>query len=315
MTSARALALPAAPRATERAAEIIAALPQLFGFAQLEFAGRLAVADGRYLAREEDGRQRVLVIETLGAPAPPGRRRRKPRAAEPSEDDQPLPLTRATAVRAFEPFDSTTEAEAWLDAAVEGEQPLEDLIAEGVGLLNRSLHAQAAASVNPYVAEMTPEQAVRVRIGYGSGEDVASGRFAVARDVDVWASGASPRRRREEELHPQERVAAVLGRRERVDACETLLMRARADLDAGREREAALQLRVGLEALLVELREALLDPNHEQDMNELTSRRAEVGAAANQAVKGDLDAERSEAVRDVIAICERVLRRRSVLRG
>ena len=41
-----------------------------------------------------------------------------------------------------------------------------------------------------------------------------------------------------------------------VDACETLLLRARADLDAGRRREAALQLRVGLEALLVELEEA-----------------------------------------------------------
>ena len=49
----------------------------------------------------------------------------------------------------------------------------------------------------------------------------------------------------------------MLGGRERVDVCETLLLRARADLDAGREREAALQLRVGLEALLAELKGGL----------------------------------------------------------
>ena len=58
----------------------------------------------------------------------------------------------------------------------------------------------------------------------------------------------------------------MLGGRERLDACETLLLRARADLDAGRPREAALQLRVGLEALLVELRGALDDPGHDEDM-------------------------------------------------
>ena len=64
----------------------------------------------------------------------------------------------------------------------------------------------------------------------------------------------------------------MLGGRERIDACETLLLRARADLDAGRDREAALQLRVGLEALLVELDGALADPGHEEDM--ASSRRA-----------------------------------------
>ena len=128
-----------------------------------------------------------------------------------------------------------------------------------------------------------------MRIGYGSGEEVAAGRFTEARDVDVRASGASRRRRREEELRPQERVAAVLGGRERIDACETLLLRARADLDAGRHREAALQLRVGLEALLVELDGALADPGHEEDMATLNERRSEVGEAANAALRGELD--------------------------
>ena len=57
-----------------------------------------------------------------------------------------------------------------------------------------------------------------------------------------------------------------------VAACELLLIRARADLDAGRTREAALQLRVGLEALLAE-REALAAPDQDEDLAALDERR------------------------------------------
>jgi hypothetical protein len=281
---------------------------------QLEFAGRLAVADGRYLARDAGG-ERVLVIETLGAPAPPRRRRRRPRPSEAGEDRDALPLSRVTAVRAFEPFGSAAEAKRWLEGVIDAGASVDEVVDEGLSLLNRALHAQAAASADSHLAEMAAEGAVTARIGYGSGEEVAAGRFALAHDVDVRATGASARRRREEELRPQERVAAVLGGRERIDACETLLLRARADLDAGRTREAALQLRVGLESLLVELRGALADPAHEKDMAELSARRAEAGAAANAALLGELSAEKQLAVKDVLAICERVLRRRRVLRG
>jgi hypothetical protein len=281
---------------------------------QLEFAGSLTVADGRYLARD-DGAERVLVIETLGAPAPPRRRRRKPRPSETGDARDSLPLSRVTAVRAFEPFDLPAEAEGWLTATAETEDSLDALLAEGIALLNRALRAQAAASADPYVRELTAGQAVAARVGYGSGEEVAAGRFTVARDVDVWATGTTARRRREAELRPQERVAAVLGGREDIDACETLLLRARADLDAGRTREAALQLRVALESLLVELDGALVDPEHEEDMAQLGARRAEVGNAANAALGGELGPELERSVRELLAICERVLRRRRVLRG
>jgi len=283
---------------------------------QLEFAGRLTVADGRYLARDggPDGAQRVLVVETLGAPPPPGRRRRKPRAAD--VDDRPaLPLARITAIRAFEPYDAEADAEGWLEQAMATDESLDAAVAEGVALLNRALHAQSAAAADPYTPELTAERAVAVRVGYGSGEQVAAGRFTLARDVDVWASGASKRQQRAEDLHPQERMAAILGQREQIDACEPLLLRARADLDAGRVREAALQLRVGLEALLVELASALVDPGHEKDMAELEARRQEAGNAANAALRGDLEPEPERSVRELTEISERVLRRRRVLRG
>ena len=189
------------------------------------------------------------------------------------------------------------------------------MVAEGIALLNRALHAQATAAAEPHGAEVDPEAAVRVRIGIGSGDEVAAGRFTEARDVDIRAP-ASRRRRREEELRPQERVAAVLGRRERIDPCETLVLRARADLDGDRLREAALQLRVGLEALLIELQGALVDPGHEEDMATLMERTShEAGEAANMALRGELDAERAQNVRELVEICERVLRRRRVLRG
>ena len=168
---------------------------------------------------------------------------------------------------------------------------------------------------DPHAHELSAERAVAVRIGYGSGEETATGRFSAARKVDVWAGRASKRRRRQEDLRPQERVAAVLGGRERLDVCETLLLRARADLGAGREREAALQLRVGLEALLEELQGALADPGHEEDMGQLRERRGEAGKAANAALRGKLAAAQLEAITELLEICERVLRRRRVLRG
>ena len=41
----------------------------------------------------------------------------------------------------------------------------------------------------------------------------------------------------------------------------------------------------------------------------------EAGEAANTALRGDLDAEHERSVRELVEICERVLRRRRVLRG
>jgi hypothetical protein len=281
---------------------------------QFEFPGALDVPDGRYLARGEDG-QRVLVIETVGAPPPPRRRRRRPRESEAGTTPESLPLSRVTAVRAEEPFESGADADRWLREAVASDDSIEATVADGLGLLNRALHAHAAASADPLGTELRIERAAAVRIGHGSGKEVAAGRFSAAREVDVRTASGSRRRQRDEELRPQERLAAVLGGRERIDACETLILRARADLDAGRHREAALQLRVGLEAMLAELGGALADPGHEKDMAELERRKGEAGEAANAALRGSLPLDDERNVVELTEICERILRRRRVLRG
>jgi hypothetical protein len=284
---------------------------------QFDFAGPLPLADGRYLAREPgSGEESVLVLQRIGAPVAAARRRRRPRKAEAENEPQALVLTRATTIRAFSPFEGEEAAARWLDEACEAEDTVDVLVEEGLDLLNRALHAQALASANPHSRrELAAEGAERLLLGFGSGEETAAGRFSEARQVDAGPRASSRRRRREDELRPQERVAAMLGGREAADACETLLLRARADLDAGRDREAALQLRVGLEALLAELKDALADPSHEEDMGVLQERKSKVGEAANEALAGDLTAAQAEDVQDLLEICERVLRRRRVLRG
>ena len=276
----------------------------------------MPLADGRYLARAggPEGEESVLVLQTVGAP-PASRRKRRPRRVEADDEPAALTLTRATAIRAFVPLADDAEAARWLDEACEAEDTIEVLVDEGLALLNRALHAQAVAAAAPRAnSELSAEAAERILIGYGSGEEVAASRFRDARAVDV-GGRASRRRQREEELRPQERVAALLGGREQLDTCETLLLRARADLDAGRDREAALQLRIGLEALLVELKGALADPGHEEDMGLLNERKSEAGEAANTALCGDLNEEQRRQVEELLKVSERVLRRRRVLRG
>jgi hypothetical protein len=285
-----------------------------FGFAQLDFPGRLPLPDGRYLSRLE-GQDEVLIIGTLGTLAREHRRRKRAKGIEPDVPAVGLNLSRATAIRAWRPFADEETAKRWLDGVSEADETADEVVADAVELLNRALHAQRVAAAEPLGQELTAERAVAVRIGFGEGEAVADGRFSAAVEVDIWATGESRRRSREEGLRPQERVAAVLGGREPIDACELLLLRARADLDGGRWREAALQLRVGLEALLAELADALTVQDHTSDVAILRERRGEAGEAANAALEGDLPHERLTQVRELLEICERVLRRRRVLRG
>jgi hypothetical protein len=289
------------------------AAPRLFGFAQFDLAGTLPLADGRYVVRDND-RETVLVVETLGAPSAPRRRRRRAHESDPGASPPALPLARATVVSASQPFAGETAAHSWLDELTTDEAALDELIGNATEVLNHALHVHAVISEDPHTQELSPSRAAAMRIGYGSGEQVARGEWAVAREIDAHG-GTSRRRRRHDALRPQERTAAILGGREQLDACETLLLRVRADLDAGRAREAALQLRAGLDALLVELQGQVDDPAHDADMTTLEARRNEAATAADAATQGDLDATQLKNVEELTGICARILRRRRVLKG
>ena len=170
----------------------------------------------------------------------------------------------------------------------------------------RALAARRLASADPGIADPSIDGSVAVRLGYGNGDALVDGRYQEALDLPR----EDDRTTRAAALRPQERMAALLGGREHALLCEELILRARADLAAGRGREAALQIRVGLEALLAEP-EALTGPGQEKDAAFLDTRRAITGQAANEALRGDLPPERLAEVTETIAVAERVLRRRA----
>jgi hypothetical protein len=99
---------------------------------------------------------------------------------------------------------------------------------------------------------------------------------------------------------PDERFAAILGGRERTLACEELVLRVRADLDAGRPREAALEAGVGVvggRALLGSASEGAHD-------------RGAVGDAANAALRGPIGHKLEDELAASLARMEHALKRR-----
>jgi hypothetical protein len=234
----------------------------------------------------------VIVLRTQGAPQRGAVRGRVARRREEGEVVA-VPTSRLSVVRAA-PFDSREDAAAWLDGLRGEKGALEDEAARGAAALNRFLRAHRAAAADPWGRDVSAEHALVVRVGYGDGDQVADGRYASAYELP-----RKPRSsRKREDLAPAERLAAIVGGREQQLACEELVLRARADLDAARPREAALQARIALEAVLAELDEPV-----EAD-------RAAIGAAANQALKQDPGPELQDAVADAVTAMEAALRRR-----
>jgi hypothetical protein len=260
--------------------------------------------------------EHVLVIATLGAPERRWLRGRRPKAASPT----PAPVTtgRATLVTARQ-LDGPAAAERWMHDAGEAEADA------AVTVLNRVLHLYRVATADAQAREVRREQAVVVRVGFGEGEQVAEGRWREAVELPA----RRPTARRSAALRPQERLAALLGGRDAALACEELALRARQDVDAGRRREAALQLDAALTAALAELapwapradlgaRLAELAPWAPRA--DLGARLAELGelhggvqAAAHTALEGGIDDVTEAAVRHALERLEAALRARTAL--
>jgi hypothetical protein len=262
----------------------------------------VGLEDGRYLRRDPEA---VLVVQVVDAPKQPRRRlgRAKLKDADPRAEPAPVPLTTLTAIRPQDLGDEQA-AQGWLAGARDDPEAIAGEISEALLLVNLAVHAHRASALDPQIPDVGAGGALAVRIGFGTGDDLAEGRYSAAIDIPQ-----SERRRRAEVLRPQERVAEVLGGRSAVAACELLLIRARGDLDAGRTREATLQVRVGLEAMLAE-RAALDTADQEADFAALEERRSITGEAANEALAGELGTDRADEVAETLRICERVLRRK-----
>jgi hypothetical protein len=244
------------------------------------------------------------VLATLGAPqrARLGRRRRRPQPAAPEPRPTPVATARATLIAA-RPFDDEAQAERWL-AGVDAEAE----VAGAVAVLNRLLHLHRTATADPFAREVARGQALVARVGLGAGEQVADGRWTRALELPP----ARPPRR-SAALRPDERLAALLAGRDAALACEELTLRARADLAAGRHREAALQLDIALAAALRELAPWAPRADLGKRLDELRDLRPGVEAAAAAALEGGLDDDAAATVAHALARLEAALRARSAV--
>lgn len=212
----------------------------LVPFVQLEFAGLIGLPEGRYVAREDEA-ERVLIVQALSVQRGGRRPRKRPRAVDPSEPGE-VPLTRVT-IAGVERFESSKAAHRWLESAIADAESRAAAIRSATRLVNSALSAMRAGARDPLVQEVGATRALAVRVGFGQGEELADGTWTEARELPPPSHG------RLDYVDPQSRVAAVLSGREQVHPAETLLQRARLDLELGRTPEAVYGLRAAAQAL------------------------------------------------------------------
>jgi hypothetical protein len=278
---------------------------RLFGFVQWEFPGRLGPDPGRYPVRRfaGDDVREIVVIGGIAAPRrsliPRPRRRAKAVEAPGVEE---VEVTRATVIDAT-PMYEAGAAETWLARAAGDER--ERVVSGALAVLNRAVAGHRVASGNSRIADADPSRALVTRVGYGVGEQVAEGDWRAARELPP-----SP----PEEWHlivPQLRVSALLSGRDVALACEELALRARGDLAAGRQREAAMQAHLALESGVAELESWRGRGDIGARIDELAGMREGVAAAANAAIQGGLEPEQVQAVETALGRLAAALRARA----
>ena len=174
---------PAAPKAaTDPLRGESGPLTQLFGFAQFDFAGTLARRRRPLPGARRGGRraERAGHRDARRRAPLPGRRRRRPQPAEAGRPPPELPLSRATAVRAAEPFAERGGGRALAARRRSSpRRPSTPSSSEGIACVNRALLRPGGGRPPTRTSrELAPSStAIAVRIGYGSGEEVAAGRY------------------------------------------------------------------------------------------------------------------------------------------
>jgi hypothetical protein len=188
----------------------------------------------------------VVAIKRHGARPRPllGRRRRSKQANDAGDaEPEPVVISRVTIVDA-EPFGEEGEAESWLEQVRKPDSADEE-VEKALRLANRIVHAHRVAAADPYEGELSRAAAHRIRLGYGSGEQVAEGLWTEARTLPL---GSVERTR----LDPDRIMAEALNGRRPIFAGDDLVLRARLDLEQGRDGQALLQARAAAEAFAQE---------------------------------------------------------------
>lgn len=275
-----------------------------FRFVQFELPWAPGPPAGRYVVREHLGEPpgHVIVVRQLSATE-----RRRPRRRPRGEDSDPEPREvttwRITVIDA-RPLAGADAAADWLRRADHTA-----LVSDAIRRLSRVLHLHRVAAADPAARDLAPAEALVVRVGYGTGEQVADATWDAAVTLPPPAPSKRPRTTA---LRPQERLAALLGGRDAPLACEELALRARSDLDADREREAALQVQVALRAARAELQPWRDAGDLAARLAQLDDLQAGVDDAAARALEGGLERDQAENVAFALQRLEAALRARTV---
>jgi hypothetical protein len=285
----------------------------LFEFVQFEFTHAIGPPVGRYLV-ERDGaaeyelsalvpgrRGRIVTGETRGVgvadvlvigvtSAPPlrPRLRRRSRDAESAAPPDAVPLSLATFVRGTDPLDDDGEAQRRFEAMRSSEEDQQGWIDDGLEVLNRAIRAYRAGAHDPYVIEVARRDARRVRIGYGTTEEVQEGGWRAALEL---APPIGVRSTHVERLRPSEAVANVLSGRGHVLEAEDVILRALVDLDHGRTRAAAQQVLGAMNLFVGELGAQTPTQSSRPDLATLAGRAEKLAAAAAHGPLDDVAVE------------------------
>jgi hypothetical protein len=216
-----------------------------------------------------------------------------------------------TVIRADQPFESESAAEDWLDRLDDSDFTGE-ILDDGVATLDRARSVHAASAALPFGTPTEIGAILAARIGYGEGEQVASGRFLEALDVDARGGTAEKRRERLARTGSLARSAAILGGRETVTACELMVPRIRMDLETGNDAAARLAIAGAVGATVSELEFALDDEGHEKDLDRLEELLPGLREVSERAEAGTTDPGDLPRVEEALDVAERVIRRRRI---
>ena len=215
----------------------------LVPFVQFDLPGTGGLPDGKYLVRTgNEVADTVLVCELIGALPARGRLRgRKPEEQNAGEAESTLPVRRV-ACALPDRFEHSDAADAWLDAAI-GDGAAE-LVAGALALVNQAIAAHRVAAADPAIAEVGIDDPLAIRIGYGSGDELAAAAWT--RAIKLPPSRRRKRHPGTEDIRAPQRMAAILSGRDSADPWELHALRAQTDLDAGRDSEAAAEVRAAI---------------------------------------------------------------------
>jgi hypothetical protein len=245
----------------------------------------------------------VVAFRALHAQRRSRLRGRRPVRAEPgATDPEPVAITRATVIAA-EALPDPPAAAAWLRRCTGERDAAVAEVDQALALVNLAVAAHRVAAQDPHVRDLVAADVQRVRLGYGTGDEVVEGAW---REAYVIPPGRTRRRPRRRMLSPQEEMAGMLsGRRPGGRPSEELVLRARLDLEHGRVVEAALVARAAAAALAAEP----AGEDHPRTPGEGAARLAQA------ALSGGLQPPQVEELAELITALERAVRRRRYAEG